>query len=96
MASKASQDFLGGADATILGFLKDRDGAQVGVREIDAAEWTSEALAICGENRSDSWPHHGVAYAHDIDSRDALTNVTVHSLEVVQDRILPVIPILRK
>ena len=38
-------------------------------------------------------PRHRVAHAHDVDARDALANVGVDALQVVQDRFFPVAPV---
>ena len=53
-----------------------------------------EAKAFLGENRADGGADHGVAHAHDVDAGDALADVEVDALEVMENRFLPIAPIL--
>src|SRR6266702_3378849 len=50
--------------------------------------------AILGflENGANGGADHGVTHAHNVNARDALTNVGVNALEVVEDGLFPVGP----
>src|SRR5713101_2867591 len=78
----------------VLGFLENGNTAEVGVGEEDAVVAARQATALFGENRADSGADHGVAHAHNVDARNALADVGVHALEVVENGFLPIGPIL--
>ncbi len=88
------QHLLGGFDAVVLGFLENGNTAEVGVGEEDAVVASRQVTALFGVNRADSGADHSVAHAHDVDARDALADVGVHALEVVENGFLPISPIL--
>ncbi|PYU83982.1 MAG: hypothetical protein DMG51_11260 [Acidobacteria bacterium] len=91
---ESPQHFLGGFDTMILGFLEDGNAAEVGVGKQDSAIPAPQAATFFGENRSDRGADHGVTHAQDVDPRDALANVGVYALEVVENGFFPVGPIL--
>src|SRR5579859_1053647 len=96
VAVQAFENSLGGENTVVLRFFENGDAAEVGVGEEKAgiaARWC-EAKAFLGENRADGGADHGVAHAHDVDARDALANVGVDALEVVENGLLPIIPVL--
>ena len=81
----------------VLGFFEDGDAAEVGVREVESVVGqfllSGDVGAFGGEDRAGSGTNHGVAHAHDVDARDALTNVGVDAFEIVEDGFFPVSPI---
>ncbi len=87
------QNFLSGFDAVVLGLFEDGNAAEVGVGEEDSAIEAGQMAPLFGENRTDSGANHGVAHAHDIDAGNALADVGVDALEVVENSLLPVGPI---
>src|SRR5580692_3881808 len=96
-AADALQSGLSCENAVVLRLFEDGDAAKVGIREEDAAvAWVSarEAAALFGKNRTDNGAGHGVAHAHNVDAGDALADVGVDALEVVEDGFLPIVPIL--
>ena len=90
----ALQRGLSGENTVVLSFFEDGDAAEVGVCEEEAAIKAGEAGALLGKNGTDGWADHGVAHAHDVDARNALTDVGVDALEVVENGFLPIVPIL--
>src|SRR6266705_4480560 len=86
------QHFLSGDDATILGFLENGDAAEVRVGKEYAVIEARQAAALFGENGADGGANHGVAHAHNVNARDALTDVGVNAPEVVEDGLFPVGP----
>ncbi len=88
------QHFLSGFDAVVLGLFENRDAAEIGIGEKNSAVEAGQA-ALFGENRTDGGADHGVAHAHDVDAGDALTNVGVNALEVVENSFFPGAPSAR-
>jgi len=91
------EDGFGGGDAMILGLLEDGYTAEIGVGEREARVGRfllgGDVGAFGREDCAGSGAHHGVAHAHDVDARDALANVGVDALEIVEDGFTPVAPI---
>ena len=87
------QYFLSCFNTVVLGFLENGNAAKVGVGEEDSAIEARQAAPFFGENRADGGADHGVAHAHDVDAGDALANVGVDALEVVENGFFPVGPI---
>jgi len=50
LAVESFENFLGGFDAVVLGFLEDGDAAEVGVGEKDSIVQTLQATPLFGEN----------------------------------------------
>ena len=96
MAVDVFERGLGGNDAVVLGLFKDGDAAEVGIGKENAGVVTRlrKAEALFGKHRPDSRANHGVAHAHDVNARNALANVGVNALEVVENSFLPIIPVL--
>jgi len=84
------QHFLGGFDTVVLGFLEDGDAAEIGVGEEDSAREAGQAAPLCGENRTDDGADHGMAHTHDVDTGDALADVGVDTLELVENGFFPI------
>ncbi len=88
------EDGFGGGDAVVLGLLKDGYAAEIGVGEREAGGGRfllgDDVRALGGEDGAGSRAHHGVAHTHDVDARNALANVGVDALEIVEDGLLPV------
>ena len=97
VAVEAFEYILSGEDTVVLGFFEDGNAAQIGIGEEDASggAWVSvrKVAALFGEDGADGGAGHGVAHAHDVDARDALADVGVDALEIVEDGFLPVSPI---
>ena len=87
------QYFLSCFNTVVLGFLENGNAAKVGVGEEDSATEARQAAPFFGENRADGGADHGVAHTHDVDAGDALANVGVDALEVVENGFFPVGPI---
>ena len=87
------EHFLGGFDAVELGFLKDGDPAQVGIGKEDAVIQTHQAAALFGKDGANGGADHGVAHAHDVDAGDALADIGMNALEVLENSFFPVGPI---
>jgi hypothetical protein len=91
------EDGFGGDDAVVLGLLEDGDAAEVAVGEVEARVGRfllrGDVGAFGGEDRAGIGADHGVAHAHDVDARDALANVGVDALEIVEDGFTPIRPI---
>src|SRR5271155_4220724 len=87
---------LSGNNAVILGFFENGNGAEVGISEENAvlAAWVRETEALVGKDRAYDGSDHGVAHAHDVDTRDALADVGMDAFEVVEDGFFPVVPVL--
>ena len=86
---------LGRAHAAILGLFENRNAAQIGIGEPDVpGAAVRQALALLGKQEAWRGPHHGVSQAHDVNMRDAGPDVGMRALQIVQDGLLPVAPIL--
>ena len=96
LAVEFFQDFLGGFDTVVLGFLENGNAAEVGIGEEDSVVRTCQTAAFFGEDRADGRADHGVAHAHDVDARNTLTDVGVDALEVVKNGFFPVGPVFFK
>ena len=90
---ESPQYFLSGFDTMVLGFLENGNAAKVGVGEEDSAIEAGQAAPFFGEDRTDGGADHGVAHAHDVDPGNALADVGVDTLEVVENGLFPVSPI---
>jgi hypothetical protein len=94
MATDFADDEVGSGQAAVLSLFEDREPAKVGVREENAAMRLGKVAPLGGEDCPDHRAGHGMPDSHNVDARNALPDVSVHSLQVVQDRFFPVIPIL--
>src|SRR6266704_4156532 len=88
------QHLLSGFNPAVLSFLKNGDAAEVRVGKEYAVIEARQAAALFGENGADGGADHGVTHAHNVNARDALTNVGVNALEVAEDGLIPVGPFL--
>ena len=90
------EDGFGGGDAVVLGFFEDGDAAEVGVGEeeprVGGFLLRGDVGALGGEDCARGRADHGVAHAHDVDARNALTDVGMDAFEIVEDGFLPVVP----
>ena len=60
-ACKFVQDFVGCGDTSVLGFFEDRESAQVGIGEENAAVRSREIPSFAREDRAHLRARHGVA-----------------------------------
>ena len=77
----------------ILGFLENGHAAEIGVGEKDAVVEAFDLAALFGEKRPDNRANHGMPHAHDVDARDALADIAVNALEIMQNCFLPMSPV---
>ena len=96
LAVEPPEHFLGGFDALVLGFLENGNAAQVGVGEEDSVIQALQSAPFFGKDGANGRANHGVAHAHYINAGNALADVGVNALEVVEDGFLPVGPIFFK
>src|SRR5579864_5785845 len=85
VAAEFAGDEIGGGHTPVLRFFEDRETAQVGVCEEDAAMRLGKGAAFGGEDCSHLGTSHGMSDSHDVDAGNALPDVSVHSLQIVQD-----------
>jgi hypothetical protein len=88
---------LGRQHAMILGLFENRDATEVGVGEKDSASALvyrfGQSATLFRKNGADRWTNHGMAHAHDVNARDALTDVRMDAFELVKDGFFPVRPV---
>src|SRR5712691_7800816 len=94
MSVELGQHVLSGFNPAILSFLENGNAAEVGVGEEYAVVEARQAAALFGENGADGGADHGVPHAHNVDARNALTDVGVNALEIAEDGLFPIGPFL--
>ena len=90
---EALQRAIGRVDAAILGFFEDREAAQVGVGKEEIAGRFREPPALVRREEAGDRARHGVPQAQDIDAGNALANVGMGALQIVEDGFFPEIPV---
>jgi hypothetical protein len=94
VAAEFAEDEVRSDHAAVLSFFKDRETAKVGICEEDAAMRLGKCAAFGGEDCSDLGAGHCMSDSHDVNAGNALPDVGMHPLQIVQDRFFPVVPIL--
>ncbi len=93
LAVESPEHFLGRFDTVVLGFFEYGNAAEVGIGKEDATIEAGESAAFFGKDGANGGANHGVAHTHYINAGNALADVGVNALEVVQDGFFPVGPI---
>src|SRR5919199_5806441 len=76
------EDFFGGAQAVVEGFLEECDAGEVCVREVDGAEGPLRRCACAAPDEAGARANHCVAPAHHVEPPRELAYLRVRATEV--------------